>query len=343
MLAACLNAPLGDDVLGEDPTVLHLEEYVADMFGKESALYVPTGTMANLIALMAHCHTRGGEALIGANSHISWWEGGGAAGLAGIHTRQIMEHPDTAELPLDVIQDAYRDDSDDHCAPTQVVCVENTHNVLGGVALTATYMRSLRELLDSLHPTRPALHVDGARLFHAAAALNVSVRELVEPADSVSVCLSKGLGAPLGSVLVGSSKLIRRARRARKQCGGGMRQAGVVASMGLYALEHHVDRLIDDHRRAATLATALREHGFELPLRNGRVDTNLVFFALPTHSTVSRETFVHRLHNEFGIRVSGGYHTGGRLFRAVLHRDVDDDGLNRAIDAMVRVGARNVT
>lgn len=333
MLQAGILAPTGDDVMGEDPTILKLQQHMADLFGKEQGLFVPTGTMSNLIAILAHCHTRASEIIIGANSHICLWEGGNAAGLGGVHTRQLLEDKDTAELNAEQIRDAVRGDDDDHFAATQMLCLENTHNMMGGVPLSIEYMNEMGALTRELGIQ---LHVDGARIFNAATALNVSVKELCASADSVSICLSKGLGAPLGSVLVGESEFIRLAKRARKRCGGGMRQAGVVAAMGQYAVDHNVELLSDDHGRAKQLASDLASHGFVLP-RNGQVDTNMFYFGLPEYSSVSKEEYCERLDAEYGVKLTGGYSRGGKLFRAVTHLDLTDEDTERAAEAMVQL------
>jgi threonine aldolase len=333
MLEAAMNAVTGDDVMGEDPTVLELEAYVADLFGKEKGLYVPTATMANLVAILSHCHGRASEIIIGSNSHICLWEGGNAAGMGGVHTRQLMEDEATAELHPSQIRDAIRSDNDDHFAKTELLCLENTHNMLGGVALSVEYMNSIGSLC---HEHGLGLHVDGARICNTAVALGVSVQDLCRAADSVSLCLSKGLGAPLGSVVVGEMEFIRLAKRARKRCGGGMRQAGVVAAMGLYAIRNNYDRLEVDHERATRLAGMLESRGFRLP-RQGKVDTNIFYFGLPESSNISTGDYCARLNTEYGIKLTGGYSRGGELFRAVTHLDLSDSDIDRAADAMIKL------
>jgi threonine aldolase len=333
MLETALSAPTGDDVMGEDPTILHLEAHTAELFGKEKGLFVPTGTMSNLVAIMSHCHARSSEIIIGASSHICLWEGGNTAGLGGVHTRQLQEDPESAEMDLVQVRDAVNGDDDDHAAKTELLCLENTHNMMGGVALSPTYMNDMGALTRELGIK---LHIDGARIFNAAIAHDISVKEMCASADSVSVCLSKGLGAPMGSVLVGETEFIRLAKRARKRCGGGMRQAGVVAAMGQYAIDHNVELLGDDHRRASKLANELQQHGFRL-LRQGRVDTNIFYFRLPENSTVSIKDYCQRLNAEFGVKLSGGYSRGGELFRVVTHLDVNDEDIDRAAFAMVQL------
>lgn len=338
MLECALTAPIGDDVMGEDPTVTELEEYAADMFGKECGLFVGTGTMSNLCAISSHCHERASEIIIGSSSHINLYEGGNAANLGGVHTKQIPEDPISATLDLDEVRSAYRHDNDDHYAKTALVCLENTHNILGGVVLPKDYIDEMGRLANN--ELGVPLHIDGARIMNAAISLDTSPSELCAGAASISICLSKGLGAPLGSVLVGESEFIRLARRARKRCGGGMRQAGVVASMGLYALQNNVQRLAEDHIRAKRFAHALGAMGFLLP-RDGQVDTNLVFFALPKDADLSVNEFCERLDQEYGVLIGGGYSRPGErsinYIRAATNMGVDDDGIERALEGIERI------
>ena len=332
MLHCALTARTGDDVFNEDPTVLELQEYAANLFGKEAGLYLPTTTMSNLCAISAHCHERASEIIIGFNSHIAIYEGGNVSNMAGVSTRQLMENKD-ATLPFDQIRDVTHLDNDDHYAKTQLVCVENTHNCLGGVALSKSYVDELSKLAQSLSLK---LHVDGARIFNSAISQNLSVKDLNQGADSVSICLSKGLGAPLGSLIVGDSEFIRLAKRARKRCGGGMRQAGVVASMGLYAIKNHVDRLKQDHIRAKRLASELHRNGFLIP-RDGIVDTNLVFFALPENSLISKDELPTKLQEEYGVQITGGYSEGKKFFRAAMHLNVNDEDVDFAAEALTTI------
>ena len=332
MLECGLNAPTGDDVLGEDPTVLALQEYAADLFGKERALFVPTGTMSNLVAILAHCHGRASEIIIGSQSHICLWEGGGAANLGGVSSKQIMENLD-GTLDLDLVRDCYRTDNDDHYAKTALVCLENTHNVMGGVTLNQSYIDAVSKVAEELDVN---VHIDGARIFNAAVSMNIPVKDLCRGADSVSVCLSKGLGAPLGSILVGSDEFIRLAKRARKRCGGGMRQVGVVASMGMYAIQNNVERLAEDHSRATRIAQSLYEAGFIQP-QQGNVHTNIVYFGLPTYSKIKKEELCDLLRKKYGILLSGGYNKGGELFRICTHMNVNDEDVNRAIESIIQL------
>lgn len=347
MLQAAMSAKLGDDVYLEDPTVIELEEYAADLFGKEKGLFLPTCTMSNLVSVLSHCHTRASEILIGASSHICMWEGGNAASLGGVHTLQIEEDPMDATMDIEKIRDSIKDDSDDHWPETKLLCLENTHNMLGGVALPKEYMDKMGTL--AREEWNIACHLDGARIFNTAVALygnapNAAshMSDLCRQIDTISICCSKGLGAPLGSVLVGESEFIRLARRARKRCGGGMRQAGVVASMSLYAMQHNVAFLEEDHYRAKRIGKALHEHGFYLP-RNGQVDTNVVYFGLPLHLeggdklTIPKDEFARILEEDFGIRITGGYSKGGELFRIVTHMGITDDDVGHAIDTILKL------
>ncbi|HUW09855.1 MAG TPA: low-specificity L-threonine aldolase, partial [Anaerolineae bacterium] len=251
MLAAMFRADVGDDVFGEDPTVNRLEAIAAERLGKEAAVFVASGTMGNLICLLAHCG-RGDEVILGDQSHTYVYEQGGSSALGGIHPRPLPNQPD-GTIDLDAMEGAIRG-LNIHFPPTRLICLENTHNRCGGAVLTVDYMRSVGKLARD-HEI--ALHLDGARLFNAAVALGVDVKELVADADSVTFCLSKGLAAPVGSVVCGSSDFVAQARRARKVVGGGWRQAGVIAAAGIVALEQMVDRLADDHANAKRLAEGL--------------------------------------------------------------------------------------
>lgn len=314
MRAAMVDAAVGDDVYGEDPTVNALQRRMADDLGFEAALFVPTGTQSNLLALMAHCE-RGDEYLVGADAHTYKFEGGGAAVLGSIQPQPIAQDAD-GSLPLDKLAAAIKP-IDPHFARTRVLALENTWH---GRVMSLDYIRAAREF------TRErglGFHLDGARLFNAAIASGVPAREIAQHFDSVSVCLSKGLGAPVGSVLVGSAALIEKARRWRKVAGGGWRQAGMLAAAASYALDHHVTRLADDHARAVTLAAGLGEiPGITLL---GQF-TNMVFIDVPADQL--RDLDVHL--REAGVRISIGYLPTLRL---VTHLDVDDEGVARTVAA----------
>ena len=267
MLHAMATATTGDDVYGEDPTVNRLEAELATRLGFAQALFVPTGTMSNLLALMAHCE-RGDEYIVGQQAHTYKYEGGGAAVLGSIQPQPLEVQAD-GSLDLAQVADAIKPD-DFHFARTRLLALENT---MQGKVLPLEYLARARSFT---HEHGLALHLDGARLYNAAVKLGVDAREITRHFDSVSVCLSKGLGAPIGSVLCGTAELIGKARRLRKMVGGGMRQAGILAAAGLYALDHQVQRLADDHANARLLAEGLREAGYRVE----PVQTNMVYVQL---------------------------------------------------------------
>ena len=264
MRAAMAEAPLGDDVYGEDPTVNRLQAVVAERLGFEAALFVPSGTMSNLLGLMAHCE-RGDEYIVGQQAHTYKYEGGGAAVLGSIQPQPLEVQAD-GSLDLQQVLAAIKPD-DFHFARTRLLALENT---MQGKVLPLDYLAAARQLTRA-HGL--ALHLDGARLYNAAVQLGVEAREITRHFDSVSICLSKGLGAPVGSVLCGSQALIAKAARLRKMVGGGMRQAGLLAAAGLYALDHQVQRLADDHANAARLGEGLSALGLEVE----PVQTNMVY------------------------------------------------------------------
>ena len=314
MRAAMLDAAVGDDVYGEDPTVNALQQRMADDLGFEAALFVPTGTQSNLLALMAHCE-RGDEYLVGADAHTYKFEGGGAAVLGSIQPQPIAHDVD-GSLPLEKVAAAIKP-IDPHFARTRLLALENTWH---GRVLPLDYLQATHDFARS---RGLGLHLDGARLFNAAVAGGVPAREIARHFDSVSVCLSKGLGAPVGSVLVGTAALIDKARRWRKVAGGGWRQAGMLAAAAQYALDHHVARLADDHARAVTLAEGLRElPGITLL---GQF-TNMVFIDVPADRL--RDLDVHL--RQAGVRISIGYLPTLRL---VTHLDIDDAGVARTVAA----------
>ena len=316
MRAAMAEAAVGDDVYGEDPTVNRLEARVAQMLGKEAAVFVPSGTMGNLIAVLSHCG-RGDEMILGDQAHIFMYEQGGSAAVGGVHPRTVPNRPD-GTLDLQQVEDAIRGDND-HYPVTRLIALENTQNRCGGRALPVAYMDAAGELA---HRHGLALHVDGARLWNAAVALNVPPARLVQAADSVSVCFSKGLAAPVGSAVAGSAAFMRRARRMRKQVGGGMRQAGILAAAALVALDEMVERLADDHANARRLAEGLAAlDGIELA--PAAVQTNLVYFDLSWPGIDAAQLSGHLAAQ--GVLINP---TGARRLRAVInyhitHEDVD--------------------
>ena len=313
MRQAMAQAEVGDDVYGEDPTINRLQEVAANMLGKEAGLFVTSGTMGNLAAILAHCN-RGDEVILGNKAHTFLFEAGGVSALGGVHSCQIPNQAD-GTLLLEDIEAAIRPD-DPHDPITRLITLENTQNRCGGVALSAGYTRSVGELA---HQHGLAVHLDGARLFNAAVSLGVAAKELTEPVDSVTICLSKGLCAPVGSVLCGSRDFIRRAHRLRKQLGGGMRQAGILAAAGIVALETMVDRLAEDHARARRLAGCLAEIP-GLILDPGTPQTNMVFAGLAHDVQFTADQVAQRL-NGHGVKVGV---VSARRFRLVTHYWIDD-------------------
>jgi len=318
MRRAMAQAEVGDDVYGEDPTINRLQEMAAEMMGQQAGLFVVSGTMGNLTAILAHCQ-RGDEVILGNKAHTFLFEAGGISALGGIHSCQIPNQPD-GTLLLEDIQAAIRPD-DPHAPITRLVALENTNNRCGGTALTVAYTRSVSDLA---HRQAISLHLDGARIFNAAAALGVRAKELAEPCDSVTFCLSKGLCAPVGSVLCGSKEFIRKAHRIRKQLGGGMRQAGILAAAGIVALETMVDRMAEDHARARRLADGLKEIP-GIVLDPGTPHTNMIFISLSQSVPQDASQVAARL-KERQVLVGC---IGPRRFRLVTHFWIDD----RAVDA----------
>ena len=325
MRQAMSKANVGDDVFGEDPTVNLLEEMVAKRLGKEAALFVPSGTMANMVSQMTHCG-RGDEVILGDQSHISFYEQGGSSALGGIHPRTVDNQPD-GKMTLHDIESAIRQD-DIHFPITRLIVLENTHNRCNGSPLDAAYMNSVGKLARRYGLK---IHVDGARLFNAAIALGVEARELVAEADSVNICLSKGLAAPVGSVVSGSRSFISKARRVRKVLGGGMRQSGILAAAGIVSLTEMVDRLQDDHENARKLAEGLAEVK-GLSIGPDDVRTNIVYFQVAGKGITSRAV-AERLSDQ-GIRVLP---TGPDRLRAVTHYHVTSDDIDFALNVFSRV------
>jgi threonine aldolase len=326
MREAMAEAEVGDDVYMDDPTVNLLQEKAAMMLGKEDSLFVPSGTMGNLLALMVYCQ-RGDEAILGDKSHIYLNEAGGMSALGGIQPHPLKNQAD-GTLALEDIRAAIQTE-DVHHTITRLVCLENTQNVCGGVPLTAEYTRQVGSLAKEHNLF---FHIDGARIFNAAAALNIPVKELTAPADSVMFCLSKGLSAPVGSMLVGSSRFINRGRHLRKMLGGGMRQAGVLAAAGLIALERMTKRLVDDHGRAKRLTEGLKQVK-GLVLDAGSASTNMVYFDLKDEVKLSVDQIVEGMKRR-GILVDWA---GPRRFRLVTHFWVDDAGVEKTIKAFSEI------
>lgn len=325
MREAMARAEVGDDVFGDDPTVARLEAHVAEILGKEAAVFTPSGTMANQLALRAHTEP-GDEILVDANAHIYYYESGAPAALAGVMCRCL---PGVRGIFTAADVEATLRPVDQHFAPTKLVCIENTHNRGGG---SVWPMERIREVADVSRTRGLRLHLDGARLWNASVATGIPERDYAAPFDSVSVCFSKGLGAPIGSALCGTREFIQRARRFRKMYGGGMRQAGILAAGALHALEHHRARLAEDHANARTLAEGLsRLPGLELD--PATVQTNIVFLRV---RNLPAATLASDL-GEAGVRVLA---SGPDTVRAVTNLMVSPRQITAALEIFERVLGR---
>ncbi|MFW6375631.1 MAG: low-specificity L-threonine aldolase [Thermoplasmatota archaeon] len=318
MREAMKEAEVGDDVMKEDPTVNRLENMAAERLGKESALFVTSGTQGNITSLLTHT-SPGEEVILGKNSHIYKYEVGGYASLAGLSAK-LLDDGD-GYLKVNQIESAIRDD-DIHHPETSLLCIENTHNVTGGVVKDSYHTK---KNCDIAHSHGLKVHMDGARIFNAAAALDVDIKELVSEVDSVQFCLSKGLSAPVGSIIAGSEDFITRARKIRKKLGGGMRQAGVIAAPGIIALDKMVDRLEDDHKNADKLAEGLKEIGIDID--PDRFKTNIVL--LDTSDIgLKAERFVDILEDDGILALS----MGDYVTRFVTHRSINHEDIDRTLD-----------
>jgi threonine aldolase len=326
MRRAMAEAEVGDDVYGEDPTVNRLQEIAAERMGKEAGLFVPSGTMGNLLSVLNVCH-RGDEVIMGTMGHTFLFEGGGIAALGGVFPNTVPNQAD-GSMRLEDIEAAIRPD-DIHDPITKMVILENTHNRCGGTVLGLDYMRAAGELTHryDLH-----LHLDGARVFNAAAALGLSAAEVAAPADSVTFCLSKGLCAPVGSVVCGTKDFIKQGLRTRKMLGGGMRQAGVLAAAGIIAVEKMSLRLKEDHDKAARLAQGLAKIPgivFEM----GMPQSNMVFPSISQEVALSTRDVVTML-GELGVKLGA---IASRRFRLVMHYWITDEDVNTTIKAFEQV------
>ncbi len=327
MRKAMFEAEVGDDVFGEDPTVNRLEALAATKTGKEAGLFVTSGTQGNLVAVLAHTRP-GDEIIVGDEAHILWYEVGGAATIGGVNMRAVPNDRDGRMEPGDILR-AIRE-QDIHCPRSTLLCLENTHNRCGGAVLTTEYTN---EACDVAHSHGLKVHLDGARVFNAAVALGVPSASLCANVDSVSLCLSKGLSAPVGSLLCGSKDFIDRARKFRKMLGGGMRQAGVIAAAGIVALETMVGRLTEDHANAQVLARGLA--GIEgIRLTAECVPTNIVMFGLSPD--LSADDFVRCL-EEAGVMVIA---LGASMVRAVTHSMVSSSDIDEALTRVEAVCRR---
>jgi threonine aldolase len=331
MREAMYRAEVGDDVYSEDPTVNRLQELAAGLLGKEAALFVPSGTMGNVAAVMTHAE-RGQSVIVGDQSHIYCFEGGAASTLGGAPMFVVPTNAD-GTFDLARVKATIADDSDEHVAPTALLCIENTHNYCGGTVLNIT---QVTELADLAHEHRLAIHMDGARIFNASIALGLPVADLARPVDSVMFCLSKGLSAPVGSLLVGKRNFIHRAKRIRKLLGGGMRQAGVLAAAGIVALEQMVERLAEDHVNCKQLALGLADYP-QIEIDAQRVVTNILVFRVQ-HSSgapasiAETERFL-TLADEQGVQMG---HMGGGRIRAVTHYGIEAQHITEALAGIRR-------
>jgi threonine aldolase len=325
MRRAMAEAQVGDDVFGEDPTINRLEDMAAERLGKEAALYVSSGTMGNLVSQLAHCG-RGEEIILGSHSHSFFFEQGGSAAVGSIHPRTVPNQPD-GKLALEDIEAAIRGDNI-HFPISRLIILENTHNLCNGCPLDIDYMKAVREIA-SRHKLK--IHVDGARFFNAAVALNVDPEDLAQEADSVSFCLSKGLAAPVGSVICGAQDFIDNARRARKVLGGGMRQAGVLAAAGIISLNDMVDRLADDHANAKKLAMGFAEIA-GISIDPNQIQTNIIFFEV-TREGMTPEEFVQRIDAQ-GIRMLP---VGPHKVRAVTHYHITSEDIDQTLSVISKV------
>lgn len=323
MRMAMAQAEVGDDVYGEDPTVNRLEIEAAARIGKEAALFLPSGTMGNQIAILAHTH-RGDEIILDEDSHIFCYEKGGAAALAGVQTRTLKGSHGFIEPCR--IREAIRDENI-HAPHTGLLCLENTHNRAGGRVIAPD---RLNAMADTAHEFNIPVHLDGARIFNAALALQIDAKELTEKMDSVMFCLSKGLAAPVGSILAGNKSFIGVARQYRKLLGGGMRQAGILAAAGLVSLNTMITRLVDDHRNALRLAEGIGEIG-GLKINISNVQTNILIFNIDELHVDANE-FLERLASE-GV-LAGAF--GPKIIRFVTHKDIDLEAVDQAIAILRR-------
>ncbi len=323
MREAMARAEVGDDVWGDDPTTIRLEALAAERMGKEAALFVSSGTQGNLIAILVHCQ-RGDEVIMGQLAHTFRHEAGGMAALGGVMPCTLPEQPD-GTLDLDDIRHAMRDPNDVHDPRSRLVAIENTHNNAGGIPLTPAYTRSVRGVCDE-YGLR--LHLDGARVWNAAAALGCDAKELVAPVDSVTFCLSKGLCAPVGSMLCGSADFIHQARRVRKMLGGGMRQTGILAAAGIIAIEQMTGRLGGDHTNAKRLADGLQQiDGVRIDLPAA---SNMVFFSLDETFPYDAEQLTAIFARDYNIKLGP---IGPRSIRAVTHYWITAESIDAVLAA----------
>jgi len=318
MLNAIVTAKVGDDVFGDDPTVNELQEYTADLLGKEAALYVPSGTMSNQIAIAVQTK-RADEVIVDADAHIYYYEAAAPAVISGVQLRPIKS--ERGIMPIGEIKNSIRV-FDDHFPHTALICLENTHNRHGGAVIPLDYIKQVKQIVDE---NKLSFHCDGARLWNACVATGISLKDYAEPFDTVTVCLSKALGAPVGSLLVGSKDLISEGRRKRKLMGGGMRQAGIIAAAGLYALKNNLPLLKNDHENAKTFAKLVSESEF-VTLDIDRVVTNIVYFKIDAQ--INGAEFEEKCKQQ-GLLL---LHLGNNSVRVVFHYQVETSQVKTAVD-----------
>ena len=319
MWAAISNAELGDDVFQEDPTINRLEKLAAKKFNKEAAIFLPSGTMANLVAVLTHCH-RGDEVILGDQSHTFLYEAGGISSFGGVHSRQLKNHDD-GTINLDDIKSAIRK-KDVHFPPSRLICLENTHNRCFGMPLGVDYINDVANIAKN---NKMSVHVDGARIFNAAVATGSSVADLTKKVDTVSFCLSKGLSAPSGSLLCGDSNFIHRARFNRKALGGGMRQSGILAAAGIVAIDIMSEKIIEDHRNAKALAGGIGKiDGIIIEVE--KINTNIIYFKL-NHSKINSELLLESM-AERNIRF---FELGTNWFRLVTHSGISKENIDYVV------------
>ncbi len=321
-----MDSPLGDDVYGEDPSVNLLQKKIAKIFNKESALFVPSGTMANLISVLTHCN-RGDEVILGNKSHIFFYEAGGISAFGGVHSHQINNNDD-GTININDIVNAIRKKGDDHFPKTKLICLENTHNACYGSPINTDFFNEVKNIANKHNIS---IHLDGARIFNAAIALNKSVDELTKDCDSVSCCLSKGLSAPVGSVILGNKKFISKAKSLRKALGGGMRQAGLIASAGIFSLDHMINRIKDDHSNAKILASELNLIK-NLEINLNQVHTNIIFL-YNRDKTLSNQNLLLSLEKN-NIKID---YKGNSKFRLVTHSGFRKEDINAVIKVFRKI------
>ena len=315
-----IDSPLGDDVYGEDPSVNLLQNKIAKIFNKEAALFVPSGTMANLIAVLTHCN-RGDEVILGDKSHIFYYEAGGISAFGGIHSHQLKNNDD-GTININDIKTSIRALGNDHFPKTKLICLENTHNACYGSPLNTEYFHDVKKVANK-HDL--SIHLDGARIFNAAIALNKTVDELTKDCDTISCCLSKGLSAPVGSVILGNKAFILKAKHMRKALGGGMRQAGLIAAGGIFSLENMIDRIADDHVNAKELAYELHKIK-TISINPEQVYTNIIFI-YNKNTKISNKQLLNELEKN-NIKID---YKGNSKFRLVTHSGFKKRDINSVV------------